>query len=59
MGKDKNKEQDGESAFHREHHQPLGCLPHQQGPQLGERSTGHCPSQDNRQSSSKRDGKGS
>ena len=34
-------------------------LPHQQGPQPGERSMGHHPNQDNRQSSSKGDGTGS
>ena len=35
------------------------CLADQQGPQLGEGSKGHHPSQDNHQSSSKGDGKGS
>ena len=56
MGKDKNKEQDGETAASVE---SITSPRMPTRPQLGEGSKGHCPSQDNHWNSSKGDGKGS
>ena len=49
----------GDYSFLRDHHQPSGCPPVQQRPQPKPGSKGCHPSQDNRRSSCKGDGKGS